>query len=281
MNANPEWLAVPRALTGELAAVDPRDPSYVAALVRYAQERPETVEGVYSSPSHPAVKERVHAVWMDLARRYDLDGIHFDYIRFPSADFDYSIGALERFRTWVRPRIRPELFRTLDEAATRDLFTFVDALPDEWDAYRREQITGLVDRIYRDVKALRPDLLVSAAVVADAEVAYDTRFQDWERWLADGILDIAVPMAYTADVRRFETLIREARDAAGDRDRVWAGVGAYLNTAEATLDMIDAARGEDAGGVILFSYDWVVGEGSGDPADPLLRRIGREKFGGR
>lgn len=281
VNAHPEWLAVPRALTDELAPVDPRDPRYVAALVRYAQERPATVEGVYTSPSDPGVRDRVHAVWMDLARRYDLDGIHFDYIRFPSAEFDYSVAALERFRTWVLPRIAPERFRSLDDASALDLFAFVDALPAMWNDFRREQITGLVERIYRDVKAVRPDLLVSAAVVADAEVAYESRFQDWRAWLRDGIIDVAVPMAYTTDPVRFESLVRTARDAANDRYRVWAGIGAYLNTPEGTLDMIDLARNEDAGGVILFSYDWAVGEGRGNPANPLLRRIGRARFGSR
>ena len=281
VNANPDWLAVPRSLGRELAGVDPTDPEYVGALVRYARERPSTVEGVFSSPSHPAVKDRVQAVWVDLAERYDLDGIHFDYIRFPSSDFDYSIGALERFRVWVLPQLDEERFRRLDAASTSDIYAFVDALPDAWADFRREQITGLVERIYRDVKALRPRLLVSAALVADAEVAYASRFQDWRGWLRDGILDIAVPMAYTSDGARFETLIRTAREAAGDRQRVWAGVGAYLNTAEGTVDMIDVARAEDAGGVILFSYDWAVGEGRGDPANPFLQRVGRARFGRR
>lgn len=281
VNAHPEWLAVPRELSSELASVDPRDARYVEALARYASDRPNTVEGVYTSPSDPDVKDRIHAVWMDLALRYDLDGIHFDYIRFPSADFDYSVAALERFRTWLLPRLPSERFRVLDDASTHDLFAFVDALPAMWNDFRRQQITELVERIYRDVKAVRPELLISAAVVADVEVAYDSRFQDWRTWLQDGIIDVAVPMAYTSDPARFGLLVRRARAATSDRHRVWAGIGAYLNTPERTLDMIDLARDEDAGGVILFSYDWVVGEGRGAAGDPLLLRIGRARFGSR
>ena len=33
--------------------------------------------------------------------------------------------------------------------------------------------------------------------------------------------------------------------------------------------MIDIARAENAGGVVLFSYDWAVGEGKGDPDWPF------------
>jgi len=139
-------------------------------------------------------------------------------------------------------------------------------------------VTRLVRRIYHDVKAADPAMVVSAAVIADAELAFGDRFQDWRGWLREGVLDIAVPMAYTPDSTRFEGLVRIAREAVGDRRRVWAGIGAYMTTAEGTMGMIDIARAHDAGGVVLFSYDWAVGEGRGDPSNPFLQRVG-SKFG--
>lgn len=279
VNAHPDWLAVPRELGRELVAVDPFDRRFLDRLVEHAGANAHAVEGIYTSPSHPDVQDRVHGVWLDLARRYDLDGLHFDYIRFPSAEYDYSIGALERFRLWVRPHLGVARFRVLDDAYEDDLYAFVDGEPALWDQFRREQITRLVERIYRDVKAIEPRLVVSAAVIADRELAYEDRFQDWSGWLRDGILDVAVPMAYTPDRDRFHGLIEDAREAARDRRRVWAGIGAYMNTASGTMEMIDIARRQDAGGVVLFSYDWVVGEGRGDPDDPFLQRVGRARFG--
>jgi uncharacterized lipoprotein YddW (UPF0748 family) len=281
VNAHPEWLAVPRPLARELYDMDPSSPRFFEALRRYATDRPATVEGIYTSPSHPEVRARVFAVWMDLLERYDLDGIHFDYIRYPSPDFDYSRGALERFRSWVSYRLGADRLAELDRAARRDPLAFTTALPAEWDEFRREQITSLVEEIYRAVKARRPDLVVSAAVIADRETARNVRFQDWEQWLAWGIVDVVAPMAYTPDDARFQSLVRSARRAAGVRDRVWAGIGAYLDTPSGTLAKVDLARAEDVGGVVLFSYDWAVGEGQGDPADSLLERLGRERFGSR
>ena len=38
-------------------------------------------------------------------------------------------------------------------AACRDVYAIVDALPTEWDQYRRGSITELVGRIYGEVKA--------------------------------------------------------------------------------------------------------------------------------
>jgi len=278
LNAHPDWLSVPRALGRELVAVDPFQPRFVDRLIQYAKENPSTVEGVYTSPSHPAVQDRVHAVWLDLAVRYDLDGIHFDYIRFPSAEYDYSIGALERFRLWARGVLPPMRWEQLDQAYESDLYAFVDGEADLWGDFRREHVTRLVERIHRDVKTIKPRLTISAAVIADADLAYNDRFQEWPSWLERGIVDIAVPMAYTPDSERFRSLVRTARSAAGHPDRVWAGIGAYMNTVESTIGMIDIARTEDAGGVVLFSYDWAVGEGEGDPERPFLRRIAESRF---
>jgi uncharacterized lipoprotein YddW (UPF0748 family) len=279
MNAHPDWLAVPRELGKELLPIDPFDRRFVDALIGYARDNPGTVEGVYSSPSHPEVRERVHAVWLDLATRYDLDGIHYDYIRFPSGSYDYSIGALERFRLWVRNALTPARFEQLEAAYVSDLYAFVEGEPSLWADFRREQVTRLVERIHRDVKALKPRLTISAAVIADSELAFADRFQDWPSWLDRGLIDVAVPMAYTPDRDRFESLVRIARDAAGRDDRLWAGIGAYMNSADGTMGMIDIARVEGAGGVVLFSYDWAVGEGRGDPENPFLQRIARGRFG--
>ena len=279
VNAHPEWLAVPRSLGRQLYDADPRAPGHVQRLIDYAAANPTTVEGLYTSPSHPAVQEHVRAIWMDLAINYDLDGIHFDYIRFPSAAFDYSRGALDRFRTAVRQQIGPLRYRQLEVAAADDPYAFADALPDLWNRFRRDHISALVRRIYRAVKAVQPDLIVSAAVFPDRRKAREMRFQAWSAWLADGFLDVAVPMAYTTDGESFETWIEEALTAAGTRQRVWAGVGAYKNPVDGTLRQIQRARRVGTGGVVVFAY----GAAASTPAEPgaptPLEQIGRAAFG--
>jgi len=281
VNARPDWLAVPKELGRDLYGMDPFDPRYVAALRRYADEHTESVEGIFSSPSNPGVQERVYDVWMDLVERYDLDGIHFDYVRYPSRNFDYSRGALDRFRTWVAPRLPSDSLDALDAAFKSDPYAFVDALPDAWDEFRRAQITQLVERGYYGVKARRPDVLVSAAVFPDADDAYRNRFQDWRAWLRRGFLDVVVPMAYTTDDALFRKQVGAARALAGSRERVWAGIGAWANTFDGTLSKIDIARHQDVGGLVLFSYDWAVTDGAPAGGIPYLERVGRARFGAR
>jgi uncharacterized lipoprotein YddW (UPF0748 family) len=214
---------------------------------------------------------------MDLLESYDLDGMHFDYIRYPNPDFDFSRGALERFRNWVSPRLSPGRLAGLEEAYRQDPLAYVDSLPGPWDEFRRAQITELVERIYHGVKKRKPTVVVSAAVFANAEDAYLSRFQDWTYWIRAGILDVVAPMAYTPDNTIFEEQIRTAVEAAGP-ERVWAGIGVYQNTYQGTLDKIRIARSLGARGISLFSYDWAVSEGESDGARSFLDRLGSEVF---
>jgi hypothetical protein len=84
-------------------------------------------------------------------------------------------------------------------------------------------------------------------------------------------------MAYTPDNDRYVTQLRAAVEAVG-ADRVWGGVGVYLNSYQGTLDKIRIARELGARGVVLFSYDWAVSEGESDGDRSLLDRVGAEMF---
>jgi uncharacterized lipoprotein YddW (UPF0748 family) len=275
--SRPDLLGVPRELARELYRMDPRSPRYLESLLEYTQANLDRVEGIYTAPSHPEVKEHIYSVWMDLLERYDLDGLHFDYIRYPSPEYDFSRVSLDRFKAWVSPRLPQARREELDAAFQADVLAYVEALPGPWAEFRRLQITELVERIYHGVKKRKPDALVSAAVFANADDAYRSRFQDWRGWIRVGILDVVAPMAYTPDNEAFESQIRTALEATEGR-RVWAGIGAYQNSYEGTLDKIRIARRLGVGGFSLFSYDWAVSEGESDGGRSFLDRVGAEAF---
>ena len=278
VNAHPEWLAVPRALGRRLYDRDPRDPRYVQPLIDYAAANVDLVEGLYTSPSHPEVQERLLRVWGDLATGYDLDGIHHDFIRFATSAFDYSRSSLERFQAWARPLVDARRYDELAAAARDDPYAMADALPELWGRFRRDAVTDLVRRSYREVKARRPDLVVSAAVLPDWRSAARWQFQDWSSWLADGIIDVAVPMAYTSDDELFRDRIDAALAAAGAPGRVWAGVGAYRNPVEHTVRQIELARTAGAGGIAVFAYHQASATPPPAGTTPSLERIGNAAF---
>ena len=275
VNARPGLLAVPRELARELYDVDPASSLYFERLVGHALANRHRVEGLYTSPSAPEVKERVYAVAMDLVERYEIDGIHLDYVRYPSGAFDYSRGALDRFRGWIDGRMTDDERAEFVSASKRNPLAFVEAFPEPWAEFRRDQITDLVEKIYVGVKRRRPEVLVSAAVFPDAQESYLHQYQDWEGWLRRGIVDVVAPMAYNPDDGLFDQAISHAAEVGGP-ERVWAGVGAYLNTYEGTLSKIDITQRIGVRGFLLFSYDWSVAYGPAAGGQPFLERIGRE-----
>ena len=177
--SHPEWLAVPRRLAAELASLDPRDPRYRDRIVRYARENTSDLEGIFTDPANLEVQDHLAAVFLDVAENYAIDGIHFDFVRYPNPEFSYSRTALERFRVSLDGELTGEELRREDQLAKTRPLASVDLHPDAWNRFRRDQITGLVERIAAAVRARKPRLLVSAAVFANDDDALRNRFQDW------------------------------------------------------------------------------------------------------
>jgi len=273
VHRRPDLLAVPQPLARQLYAANPRDSSYVQALAEYARANRDHTEGLYLSPAAPEVKEHIYSIWMDLVEHYDLDGLHFDYVRYPAPDYDYSGIALDRFRDWLVPHLPDTTRLRFAERASFDPLVYTDSFPAAWDDFRRQQITELVERIYYGVKKRAPRLLVSAAVFADTASAHDRRYQDWQEWLRRGILDVACPMAYTDSLPLFRERIRTAVATVGG-GRVWAGIGAYRNTVDGTVAQIGVARELGAAGIVLFSYNSLVRGDSTNPGETYLRAVG-------
>ncbi|MDK2930604.1 MAG: hypothetical protein PWR07_735 [Bacillota bacterium] len=211
-------------------------------------------------PAIEGVKAYVHDVFMEVVRNYDVDGVHFDYIRYPSPRFGYGDVARAAFHclTGYDPLDLAKGPKALEgkggEEAGEALYRELMA---KWNAFRRDQVTEVVRRVYQDVKRVKPGVAVSCAVFPDAADAAEHRLQDWKAWLSRGIVDFVVPMAYTSDGDLFARHVREAVEAAPGCGRVLAGVGAYnmLEDPAGCIEKIAMARRLRAAGVVLFSYD--------------------------
>ena len=99
-----------------------------------------------------AVQSYTTDVYVNLLRNYDVDGIHLDQVRYYEGDplrWGYNPASVARFNAQfgLDPTSQP---------APTD--------PD-WVAWRRDQVTALVRRIYTQAKAIKPNVAVTAAVV--------------------------------------------------------------------------------------------------------------------
>jgi uncharacterized lipoprotein YddW (UPF0748 family) len=212
--------------------------------------------GVYLDPAAPGVSERLAATFAELLTRYpQLDGLHLDYIRYPDVlpfvpGSRFGVGLDFGYGEPTRLRFREE---TGLEAPLGDTIGPADA----WDDWRRDRVTALVREVATAARAARPGVAMSAAVWTYADRAYLALGQDWRRWLEEGLLDFAVPMAYTRDDRllRYQT---QAFAGLPQADRIWIGLGTWLfeGSPARALAQIELARSAPA--VSLFSYDSIV-----------------------
>jgi uncharacterized lipoprotein YddW (UPF0748 family) len=278
-NRHPEWLAVPKPVAAELFRMSPRDPAYRQKIVEWSKANRGELEGVYTGPANPKVKEHIYKIWMDVLKHYPVDGLHFDYVRLASPDFDYSRTSLERFQKWLEPQLSAVERRELKKSLKANPLAAPETFPAKFADFQRTQVTALVERIYHAVKKRRPEAIVSAAVFANDENAYTRRFQDWRRWLQMGILDVACPMAYATDTAIFQKQIEVAAATAhGAKREVWAGIGAYRIPSESAIEKINVARALKAEGFILFSYDFTARTSELNPDGAYLERIRRAAF---
>jgi uncharacterized lipoprotein YddW (UPF0748 family) len=271
----PEWLMVPRELAAEMKKVDVRSPAYIGRLARWTRDHAAEVEGLYTSPVHPAAQAHAAAVVGELVQKYAVDGVHLDYVRFPNENFDYSPSAIALFKARIMPDLTSKERRDAAAREALDPAAYPNLFADRWNEFRRAGLTELVVKVRTAVKAARPGTLISAAVVPDAQLAADTRMQDWRGWLDRSLIDVLCPMAYTTETSVFQQQIAAARAYAGHVP-VWAGIGAYRLSASQTVQHIATARELGAAGIILFSYDALTAPPNSAGS---LSALGRAAFG--
>jgi uncharacterized lipoprotein YddW (UPF0748 family) len=186
---HPEWLMVPRELAPEVMKVDVRSPAYLGRLARWARSNAPRIDGLYLSPlSTEAASYLVTAVTA-AAKRYSVDGVFLDTVRFPGADFDYSRHAMEIFRAETRQQLSAEDRARLDEIESIDPFGYAEEFPDRWRQFRQSRVTDLMSRVRKALTSLSSTLVVSAGVASDSATALADSFQDWTTWMKTGLVD--------------------------------------------------------------------------------------------
>ncbi len=251
MNVLPGWRGLEAAPkeSGQLWSVHPE-----WFMVDAARKRMKPYKTWYSflSPHHPQVRTHLKKVFAEVASKYDVDGIHLDYYRYPSdyeaqqvypsagrsqlvrhKDFSYDKHALSGFKK--------QTGKTPSEA------------PEEWNEFRRETLTGLLREMRKAMLDKKPRLIISCAVLADPDKAHNVYFQESYEWLKEGLLDLALPMNYGRKSfdKNFEEYV-EATGASG-AGRVVMGLSGAHSTKELQRQISLAERKRIAG-VALFAY---------------------------
>jgi uncharacterized lipoprotein YddW (UPF0748 family) len=120
--------------------------------------------------------------------------------------------------------------------------------------WRRTHITGVVQTVSEQARAVAPIIRISAAVFRNWPSDRDSVGQDWKTWCERGYLDFVCPMNYTTSDVQFENWGRNQRQWAG-KTPCYPGIGAWELTPDRVMGQIQLTRRLDTRGFVLFNYD--------------------------
>lgn len=199
-------------------------------------------------PSHPANQELEVAAMLEIVRNYAVDGVHFDYIRYPGDDACFCDGCRARFEA--------ALGRTV--AAWPADVRKPGEVRDRWLDFRRSNINAVVRRVSEEARKIRPGVRISAAVFRNWPIDRDGVGQDWKLWCDNGWLDFVCPMDYIDSNRLFGNVAAAQKTYAG-RVPLYPGIGlsCWKNPRDAVklAQQIAVIRGLGLRGFTVFNFD--------------------------
>jgi uncharacterized lipoprotein YddW (UPF0748 family) len=189
INVNPDYLGPVLAANPDWANYDNK-----GNIIPLGQTKP------FLDPANPQVREYLIKLYTEIVTKYQVDGIHLDYIRYPFQDpfvgrtYGYGKAARAQFQqqTGIDPlNISP---------SQRNLWQ-------QWTAFRTERVDSFVAELSQTLRKKRNTLILSVAVFPLPEYERIEKIQQhWEVWARRGDIDLIVPMTYAVDTPRFQAL---------------------------------------------------------------------------
>lgn len=213
-------------------------------------------EGVYLSPTHPEVNPYLLSVYSEIINSYNIDGIHLDYIRFQDEVYGYNKSGMAVFENTydINPR---DIVRGIISPRFGWSQEFVDSMYVAWDKFRRDAVTELVRNIFQEIHKSGHNIKLSAAVKPNIIDAKYRWYQEWDKWVQEGIIDFVVPMNYFKEIRDFNNSVQIMKSnlVQEELEMVVIGVSTFNQDAQSAADKILLARLNGFKGVSIFSWD--------------------------
>ncbi len=175
-----------------------------------------------------------------VARDYEVDGIHLDYIR--------TMG-----RCYC-----PDCRKEFAEAQRIDL---AQATDDQWIQWQRAAIGNIVERTAAGVRKSRPQAIMSAAVFSSL-AGGASQGQDPAEWARRGWIDLVLPMDYQMQTLQVRSNERQFLAALQNDDQLVTGLSLYMRSGggahsrppELLFEQIELVRRMGIHGYCLFAF---------------------------
>lgn len=194
---------------------------------------------------HPEVQEFILSLIKEVITNYNIDGIQGDD-RLPAmpveAGYDeYTINLYRQENNGENP---PEDFRDSN-----------------WINWRAKKLNDFAAKIYREVKSINPNLIVSMApsIYPWSKEEY---LQDWPEWFSSGNVELICPQLYRYKIEDYEKLLNEIVNNQIDKKNlkkfypgILLKVGSYYAPKELIKQKIELNRKYGVTGEVYFFYE--------------------------
>ena len=193
---------------------------------------------------------------VEMLQNYDVDGFHFDYIRYNhlcNGWSDRDFAKLEAMGADIS-HIKEMIERTLGYNGRDEEPEYIFEQFRQGDAdahliakYRRGNVIAYAKKIAAAAREAKPDVILSAALMPEG--AYDLAFADlhYGQNYADlsALVDFIMPMTYSLDYHQDSAWVTKVAEGALDKGgKVLVGLQAYgTSTTEQLAADIEAVRG--------------------------------------
>ncbi len=190
-----------------------------------------------------AYRDFIVDIMVGVARDYEVDGIHLDYIRTMSRCYCEK----------CRAEFAEQSGRSLAEATDED-----------WIRWQQQTIGDIVRRTTEGVRRVRPKAKMSAAVSSNLQGGA-AQGQDSSGWANAGWIDVVMPMDYQMQSLRVRANERQFLAALDEKDKLVTGLSLYMRTGDGAMsrspdlvaEQINLVRQMGIHGYCLFAYTYL------------------------
>jgi len=197
---------------------------------------------VWLNPLHPDVQDFMVGLLTEAVERYAIDGIQLDDHFGIPVEFGYDPLTVDRYR---------------QEHDGADPPT--DPTDPVWVRWRANQVTRLMRRLGREIRAIDPDCIISLSP-NPRQFAFENYLQDWGTWERRGLVDELIVQVYRRDMERFifeieRPDVQVAREFLPVSIGILTGLRGNITDMDLIVEQVEAVRDRHFAGVSFFFYE--------------------------
>lgn len=201
----------------------------------------------FMNPALPEVRDFLSGMYKDLVKKYNLDGIQFDYMRYSHSgdytnDFGYDAYTRQLFKNYAGT----------DPIALKP----GDTLWEEWCSFRTQLVSSYAYRVISQVKSLKPGIKISADVWPEYDETLVDIYQDPKTWVRNDYINNLIPMSYYLNESPVVEDIMNSLEFTRGYSQITSGIASFNKVdAKVLLRQVNAIRASNTKGISIFEFE--------------------------